>query len=216
MARRAPAALTASPQTARLGEGGRREGGHDALRSAAARQATPNLTRELHVQTRGQVCKVASGAQGRGESTERTRAGHQCAAACTIRSHLPGESHFCSVTIARLTMCAQASHTNYHVQANDLVPIVEPELLIDGDHSIQTFADTSARVVAGCVAALWQQPGLSLDAVLLKPQMCIPGADFQGEKPSPEAVAEHTLRVMRRYPERRDNAEVQAALYCLS
>ena len=93
-----------------------------------------------------------------------------------------------------------ATYAGRHVQANGLVPIVEPELLIDGDHSIQTFADSSARVIAGCVAALWQQPGLSLDAILLKPQMCIPGADFQGDKPSPETVAEHTLRVMRRCP----------------
>ena len=84
------------------------------------------------------------------------------------------------------------------MQAADLVPIVEPELLIDGDHSIQTFADTSARVIAACVAALWRQPGLALEAVLLKPQMCIAGADFQGEKPSPETVAERTLHVMRR------------------
>ena len=84
------------------------------------------------------------------------------------------------------------------VQAAELVPIVEPELLIDGDHSIQTFADASARVIAGCVAALWRQPGLALDAVLLKPQMCIPGADFQGDKPSPVIVADHTLHVMRR------------------
>ena len=101
---------------------------------------------------------------------------------------------------------AQATHASRHVQANDLVPIVEPELLIDGDHSIQTFADTSARVTAGCVAALWQQPGLSLDAVLLKPQMCIPGADFPGDKSSPETVAEHTLSVMRRYSDYRDKA----------
>jgi hypothetical protein len=34
--------------------------------------------------------------------------------------------------------------------------------------------------------------------VLLKPQMCIPGADYQGDKPSPEIVAKHTLHVMRR------------------
>ena len=153
------------------------------------------------MQTRGQVCEVASCAQGRGESAERTRPCRQCAAACTVRSHLSGAPGCSSVNIVCLTVCAQATHASCHAQANDLVPIVEPELLIDGDHSIQTFADTSARVIAGCVAALWQQPGLSLDAVLLKPQMCIAGADFEGDKPSPKTVAEHTLRVMRRYPQ---------------
>ena len=79
-----------------------------------------------------------------------------------------------------------------------LVPIVEPEILIDGDHSIQTSADVSHRVISACVAALWQQPGICLEAVLLKPQMCIPGADWVGPTSAPAEVAEHTLRVMKR------------------
>lgn len=75
---------------------------------------------------------------------------------------------------------------------------MEPEILIDGDHSIQTSADVSQRVISACVAALWQQPGISLEATLLKPQMCIPGADWPGPAPAPAEVAEHTLRVLKR------------------
>jgi len=49
---------------------------------------------------------------------------------------------------------------------------VEPEVLIDGGHSIGQFADASQRVVAACVAQLWRK-GVQLEACLLKPQMAI-------------------------------------------
>jgi fructose-bisphosphate aldolase class 1 len=42
-------------------------------------------------------------------------------------------------------------------QAAGLVPIVEPEILIEGDHDIATAAAVSARVICRCVARLWQQ-----------------------------------------------------------
>ncbi|PRW44409.1 fructose-1,6-bisphosphate aldolase [Chlorella sorokiniana] len=82
-------------------------------------------------------------------------------------------------------------------QAQGLVPIVEPELLIDGDHSLAQFADASTRVISRCVAHLWQK-NVVLEATLLKPQMCIPGADYTGEKPTSDVIADETLRVMRR------------------
>ena len=40
--------------------------------------------------------------------------------------------------------------------------------------------------------------GVLLEGCLLKPQMIIAGADYQGTKPGPDEVAERTLRVMRR------------------
>ncbi len=39
------------------------------------------------------------------------------------------------------------------------MPIVEPELLIDGDHDAAAFADASTRVIQRCVAHLWQKAG---------------------------------------------------------
>lgn len=82
-------------------------------------------------------------------------------------------------------------------QACGMVPIVEPELLIDGDHDTAAFAHASARAISRCVAHLWQK-GVVLEATLLKPQMILPGADYSGPRPSPDDVAHETLRVMRR------------------
>ena len=42
-------------------------------------------------------------------------------------------------------------------QAAGLVPIVEPEILIDGGHDQAAFGDASARVISRCVAHLWQK-----------------------------------------------------------
>jgi fructose-bisphosphate aldolase class I len=89
-----------------------------------------------------------------------------------------------------------------------LLPIVEPELLIDGAHDAAAFELASARVISATVAALWRQPGIALDGLLLKPQMICPGSEWRpsssspssaagGLPISPEEVAARTLRVMR-------------------
>ena len=59
-----------------------------------------------------------------------------------------------------------------------------------------TKASHQNQGVQLCNASL--QEALSLEAVLLKPQMCIPGSEYTGAKAEPSAVAEHTLHVMRR------------------
>lgn len=79
------------------------------------------------------------------------------------------------------------------------MPIVEPELLIEGTHSIETSKHAAQRVLHACVAALWHE-GVLLEGVLLKPQMVIPGSQWQGLPPSPEEIAIHTLDVMYRCP----------------
>lgn len=87
-----------------------------------------------------------------------------------------------------------------------LCPIVEPELLIDGAHGAAAFETASARVISATVAALWRQPGMSLDALLLKPQMVCPGSEWRSSATggpsgpagvSSDEVAARTLRVMR-------------------
>ncbi|GBF90781.1 fructose-1,6-bisphosphate aldolase [Raphidocelis subcapitata] len=82
-------------------------------------------------------------------------------------------------------------------QAAGLVPIVEPELLIDGPHSAETFAAASEKAIAACVAALWRR-GVALEACLLKPQMVVQGTECSAPRAAPEQVAAATLRVMRR------------------
>jgi fructose-bisphosphate aldolase class 1 len=58
-------------------------------------------------------------------------------------------------------------------QAAGLVPIVEPEILIEGPHSAAVFGGVTERVIGATVAQMWQK-GVQLEGCLLKPQMVIP------------------------------------------
>eukprot|EP00775_Hariotina_reticulata_P012049 gene12049-12191_t len=82
-------------------------------------------------------------------------------------------------------------------QAAGLVPIVEPEVLIDGSHSAATFGEVTERVIGATINQLWRQCVL-LEGCLLKPQMIIPGADAGAGPAQPDDVAHMTLRSMRR------------------
>lgn len=83
------------------------------------------------------------------------------------------------------------------LQACGLVPIVEPELLIEGTHDIEVSQRAAETVLQACIAALWRQ-GVILEAVLLKPQMVMPGSEWQGPAPSPMDIARHTLQALYR------------------
>ncbi|KAI3423957.1 hypothetical protein D9Q98_009791 [Chlorella vulgaris] len=61
-------------------------------------------------------------------------------------------------------------------QANGLVPIVEPEILTDGSHSIDVCAAVTERVLSACYKALSDMHVL-LEGTLLKPNMVLTGAD---------------------------------------
>jgi fructose-bisphosphate aldolase class I len=80
-------------------------------------------------------------------------------------------------------------------QENGLVPIVEPEILVDGSHSIETCADITERVLAACYKALNDHKVL-LEGTLLKPNMVTPGSD--AKKVAPEVIAEFTVRALQR------------------
>lgn len=60
-------------------------------------------------------------------------------------------------------------------QQNGLVPIVEPEVLSDGTHSIEECAEKSSRVFAAVVKAL-NDFGVLLEGALLKPNMITSGS----------------------------------------
>jgi fructose-bisphosphate aldolase class I len=81
-------------------------------------------------------------------------------------------------------------------QTQGIVPIVEPEVLIDGDHGIERSAEVIEAVLHGVFHALYRHRVL-LEYILLKPSMVTPGKDHP-PKASPEQVAEATLRVFRR------------------
>eukprot|EP01127_Copromyxa_protea_P006621 TRINITY_DN16633_c0_g1_i1.p1 TRINITY_DN16633_c0_g1~~TRINITY_DN16633_c0_g1_i1.p1 ORF type:complete len:366 (-),score=116.16 TRINITY_DN16633_c0_g1_i1:44-1141(-) len=80
-------------------------------------------------------------------------------------------------------------------QANGLVPIVEPEVLMDGAHDIDVCARVSEHVYATVVKALHDN-GVVLEGSLLKPNMITPGAS--APKVSPQVIGEYTVRTLAR------------------
>jgi len=81
-------------------------------------------------------------------------------------------------------------------QDNGLVPIVEPEVLCDGTHTIEECAEASERVFAGVIKALHDQK-VFLEGALLKPNMITPGKSCP-EKATPGDVAFFTVRTLSR------------------
>jgi fructose-bisphosphate aldolase class I len=80
-------------------------------------------------------------------------------------------------------------------QEAGLVPIVEPEVLMDGDHTIGRSFDVTSRTQRAVFEALAEQR-ISLEEVLLKPNMVLSGYDCS-EQAGLEEVAEATLRCLR-------------------
>jgi len=81
-------------------------------------------------------------------------------------------------------------------QANGLVPIVEPEVLMDGPHDIEHCARVSEHVFATVVLALHEN-GVLLEGALLKPNMIVPGSECQ-KKATPHEIASYTIRTLKR------------------
>ncbi len=81
-------------------------------------------------------------------------------------------------------------------QQEGIVPIVEPEVLIDGDHSIERCHEVSESVLHAVFDAL-RDHKVSLEAMVLKPSMVLPG-NKNGATAIPEQVAKATLEVLRR------------------
>jgi fructose-bisphosphate aldolase class I len=82
-------------------------------------------------------------------------------------------------------------------QEEEIVPIVEPEVLMDGNHTIDRCEEVTGNVLQAVLAALHEQ-GVSLEAMLLKPNMVVPGTTCPRQA-SVEQVAAVTLRCLRRH-----------------
>jgi len=80
-------------------------------------------------------------------------------------------------------------------QAEGLVPIVEPEVLMDGDHDIDRHAEVTEAVQHAVFHALHRHH-VALELMILKPNMVLPGKDCR--QAQPDEVAEATLKVLRR------------------
>lgn len=81
-------------------------------------------------------------------------------------------------------------------QENGLCPIVEPEVLTDGAHTIEVCARACERVFGAVMSALLKQDIL-LEGILIKPNMILPGADCK-EKKSEKEIAWYTVRTLSR------------------
>ena len=81
-------------------------------------------------------------------------------------------------------------------QEAGLVPIVEPEIMIDGVHDIQTSVAVQERVLTTVYKKI-QENGVMLEGSLLKPAMVVPGVDA-ADKSDPTEIAQLTVRTLER------------------
>ena len=81
-------------------------------------------------------------------------------------------------------------------QEAGLVPIVEPEVLRDGDHDIDRCFEVTEETLREVFAQLAQQKVL-LEGMLLKPSMVISGGSY-AKRADPEEVAERTIECFKR------------------
>jgi fructose-bisphosphate aldolase class I len=82
-------------------------------------------------------------------------------------------------------------------QEAGIVPIVEPEVLMDGAHSLERCEEvTSAALLA--VFAQLAAHRVHLEGMILKPNMVISGKK-NANRAGPQAVAEATVRTLKRY-----------------
>jgi len=82
-------------------------------------------------------------------------------------------------------------------QEAGLVPIVEPEVLMDGNHSIETSFDVTSRTLHAVFTELRDQR-VHFEQMLLKPNMVLSGYDGSGRAGIQE-VADQTIRCFRRH-----------------
>ncbi|RTZ58219.1 MAG: fructose-bisphosphate aldolase class I [Gammaproteobacteria bacterium] len=80
-------------------------------------------------------------------------------------------------------------------QAHGVVPIVEPEVLMDGDHDIDRCAVVTEHVLHAVFHALHIH-GVVLEHMILKPNMVLPGKECR--RAEPEEVAGATLKILKR------------------
>ncbi|KAK4745016.1 hypothetical protein SAY87_011328 [Trapa incisa] len=80
-------------------------------------------------------------------------------------------------------------------QDNGLVPIVEPEILLDGEHGIDRTFEVAQKVWAEVFFYLAENNVL-FEGILLKPSMVTPGAECS-DRATPEQVASYTLKLLK-------------------
>src|ERR1700722_11778351 len=82
-------------------------------------------------------------------------------------------------------------------QENGIVPIVEPEVLMDGSHDIQRCEDVTSWVLSEVFEALYAAD-VALEGMILKPNMVVPGKKCPTQNSVAE-VAERTVKLLKRH-----------------
>lgn len=80
-------------------------------------------------------------------------------------------------------------------QMNQIVPIVEPEVLMDGDHDIDRCYEVTEFVLKETFQELYYQR-VPLEGIVLKPNMAVPGKK-SAKKASVQEVAEKTVKMLK-------------------
>ena len=80
------------------------------------------------------------------------------------------------------------------VQESGMVPIVEPEVLMDGEHNSKICLEKTTEVIQKCFEELILQK-IDLKGIILKPNMILPGS-ASVEKINVETIAELTLKCL--------------------
>ena len=80
-------------------------------------------------------------------------------------------------------------------QEQNIVPIVEPEVLMDGDHSIERCEEVTSKVLKTVFIEL-EEHAVNLEGIVLKPNMIISGAKANNRANS-DTVAEATIRCLK-------------------
>ncbi len=80
-------------------------------------------------------------------------------------------------------------------QVAQIVPIVEPEVLMDGDHDIDRCFEVTERTLHAVFGELFDAR-VQLEGIVLKPNMVIPGKK-SGKKASVQEIAEKTVTVLK-------------------
>src|SRR5215510_7211424 len=112
------------------------------------------------------------------------------------------------IDIAAGIPTAAAIRTNTHAlaryaalcQAAQIVPIVEPEVLMDGDHDIDRCYEVTTAVLKAQFEELYAQR-VALEGIVLKPNMAISGKK-NGKRAGVDEVAEKTVRALQHAPQK--------------
>lgn len=109
------------------------------------------------------------------------------------------------ITISDVLPSMNCIHVNAHMlalyaalcQEQGIVPIVEPEVLMDGPHTIERCEEVTGAVLHTVFNALFDQQ-VYIEGMLLKPNMVISGKEC-AKQATVEEVADATLRCLRRH-----------------